>query len=287
MQGVAVNPTVTTADLLVFVHGAMDSGLAAEEAARAAAAAAVEAAGQAPANGAALPTFIISPLVKGIPRTRALPVSRTLVLYIRSPAEDEQSSTGAGKTDATHDKSRSSNTVNSVTVNLVLTWRQPLFLRLSTLSSTAGPVAICHLCLHTPLPSSLDMILFKHQGVELIMMLPDYFPWQATGSAGDIHDGSTARHQHLMVEAALRLLLRALRKGNAASDRSPANLGMLDGLLPVLGRALRSRHAAVTERSLRCLALLAPLPLPGQHPFILLKVVQYYWVRHTSPLHLA
>lgn len=67
MQGVAVNPTVTTADLLVFVHGAMDSGLAAEEAARAAAAAAVEAAGQAPANGAALPTFIYHRLSKASP----------------------------------------------------------------------------------------------------------------------------------------------------------------------------------------------------------------------------
>ncbi|BDA46528.1 probable small subunit processome component 20 homolog [Coccomyxa sp. Obi] len=132
IQGVAVNPTVTTADLLVFVHSAMDAGLAAEEAARAAATAAAEAAGQAPANG----------------------------------------------------------------------------------------------------------------------------------SAEEV-DGGSARHQHLMVEAALRLLLRALRKGNAASDRSPANLGMMDGLLPVLGRALRSRHAAVTERALRCLALLAPLPLPG------------------------
>lgn len=75
-----------------------------------------------------------------------------------------------------------------------------------------------------------------------------------------------------MVEAALRLLLRALRKGNAASDRSPANLGMMDGLLPVLGRALRSRHAAVTGSALRCLALLAPLPLPGQHS------LHYYYI---------
>ena len=90
--------------------------------------------------------------------------------------------------------------------------------------------------------------------------MPD---WQFCRGS-ELADGS-ARHQHLMVEAALRLLLRALRKGNAASDRSPANLGMLDGLLPVLGRALHSRHAAVTERALRCLALLAPLPLPGQH----------------------
>ena len=40
-------------------------------------------------------------------------------------------------------------------------------------------------------------------------------------------------------------------------------LGMLDGLLPLLVRALRSRHAAVASLALRCLALLVPLPLPG------------------------
>ena len=44
---------------------------------------------------------------------------------------------------------------------------------------------------------------------------------------------------------------------------APATLGMLDGLLPVLVRALRSRHAAVVSLALRCLALLVPLPLPG------------------------
>lgn len=54
IQGIAVNPTVTTQDLFVFAHGAMDAGLAAEEAARAAAAAAAEAAGQPSANGAPL-----------------------------------------------------------------------------------------------------------------------------------------------------------------------------------------------------------------------------------------
>ena len=42
-----------------------------------------------------------------------------------------------------------------------------------------------------------------------------------------------------------------------------AMLGMLDGLLPLLVRALRSRHAAVASLALRCLALLVPLPLPG------------------------
>lgn len=43
-------------------------------------------------------------------------------------------------------------------------------------------------------------------------------------------------------------------------------LGMLDGLLPLLVRGLRSRHAAVASLALRCLALLVPLPLPGVIP---------------------
>ena len=47
-------------------------------------------------------------------------------------------------------------------------------------------------------------------------------------------------------------------------------LGMLDGLLPTLVRALRSRHAAIVSLALRSLALLVPLPLPGQPrtPFV-------------------
>lgn len=87
MQGVAVNPTVTTADLLVFVHGAMDSGLAAEEAARAAAAAAAEAAGQAPDNGAALIISVLSSPAEGISRTTASHARRTSVSYLTTSSK--------------------------------------------------------------------------------------------------------------------------------------------------------------------------------------------------------
>ena len=46
-RGIGANPTAGAADLLVFVHGVLHNGLAAEEAAAAAAQAAAEAAGQA------------------------------------------------------------------------------------------------------------------------------------------------------------------------------------------------------------------------------------------------
>lgn len=46
VAGLALNPTVTPADLLVFVYGVLKSGMAAEEAAQEAARAAAEAAGQ-------------------------------------------------------------------------------------------------------------------------------------------------------------------------------------------------------------------------------------------------
>jgi hypothetical protein len=39
---------------------------------------------------------------------------------------------------------------------------------------------------------------------------------------------------------------------------------MLDGLLPLLARCLRSRHADIVSLALRIHALLVPLPLPGQ-----------------------
>ncbi len=48
-RGIGANPTAGAADLLVFVHGVLDAGLAAEEAAAEAAKAAAETAGQ--ANG--------------------------------------------------------------------------------------------------------------------------------------------------------------------------------------------------------------------------------------------
>ncbi len=85
-----------------------------------------------------------------------------------------------------------------------------------------------------------------------------------TGDAAS-DEGGAARHQHLLAELALGLLLRALRRGPLAG-RSPAVLARLDPLLPLLVRALRSRHAAVAQAALRALALLVPLPLPGAPP---------------------
>ena len=87
----------------------------------------------------------------------------------------------------------------------------------------------------------------------------------ACSSAGPAtgDEGGIARHQHLLVELALGLLLRALRKGPLAG-RSPAVLARLDPLLPLLVRALRCRAAAVAQAALRALALLVPLPLPGE-----------------------
>lgn len=74
-----------------------------------------------------------------------------------------------------------------------------------------------------------------------------------------------SRHQHLIVELALKLLLRAHKRGMI--DRSPQMLGMLDGLLPLLARALRSRHGSIVRDGLRVFALLAPLPLPGESSY--------------------
>ncbi|KAK9845304.1 hypothetical protein WJX81_002986 [Elliptochloris bilobata] len=84
---------------------------------------------------------------------------------------------------------------------------------------------------------------------------------QGQGDGGSNACGP-ARHQHLLVELALGLLLRALRKGPLAG-RSPGVLARLDPLLPLLVRALRCRAAAVAQAALRALALLVPLPLPG------------------------
>ena len=90
---------------------------------------------------------------------------------------------------------------------------------------------------------------------------------QTLDPAGAVNgdEGGAGRHQHLLVELALGLLLRALRKG-ALAGRSPGVLARLDPLLPLLVRALRCRAAAVAQAALRALALLVPLPLPGGGP---------------------
>ena len=47
-RGVSANPTATPADVVLFVHGVLEAGVAAEEEAAAQAGAAAEAVGQAP-----------------------------------------------------------------------------------------------------------------------------------------------------------------------------------------------------------------------------------------------
>ena len=67
------------------------------------------------------------------------------------------------------------------------------------------------------------------------------------------------------MEMALLLLLAAINKAsrNRIDVRDPAMLGMLDGLLPLLVRAMRSRHGSVASAALRIFSVLVPLPLPG------------------------
>lgn len=59
-----------------------------------------------------------------------------------------------------------------------------------------------------------------------------------------------------------QLLLSSLRRG-ALAGRSPATLGLLDPMLPVLVRALRCRHGGSVTLALRALSHLVTLPLPG------------------------
>ncbi|PRW58885.1 small subunit processome component 20-like protein [Chlorella sorokiniana] len=84
-----------------------------------------------------------------------------------------------------------------------------------------------------------------------------------TGKGGD--DGgerAAALHQHLLVEFALSLLQGALRKG-IINPRGPGADELLDPLLPLLVRALRSRHAPSVTTALQALTLLMQSQLPG------------------------
>lgn len=70
------------------------------------------------------------------------------------------------------------------------------------------------------------------------------------------------------MEMALTLLLQAINKTsrNRINVRDPDMLGMLDGLLPFLVRAMRSRHGSVASTALRIFSVLVPLPLPRMPP---------------------
>ncbi|KAL4860053.1 Small subunit processome component 20 [Chlorella vulgaris] len=78
----------------------------------------------------------------------------------------------------------------------------------------------------------------------------------------DTDQAATALHQHLLVEFALSLFQGALRK-NIVNPRSPSADELLDPLLPLLVRALRSRHAPSVTTALQALSLLMQSELPG------------------------
>ena len=70
----------------------------------------------------------------------------------------------------------------------------------------------------------------------------------------------------MLVDFALGLLHTGLKKGNLGGQ-SPAALALLNPMLPLLVRALGSRHANSVSLALKCLAFLIRLPLPGT-PFL-------------------
>ncbi|KAL0035339.1 hypothetical protein WJX77_001780 [Trebouxia sp. C0004] len=72
----------------------------------------------------------------------------------------------------------------------------------------------------------------------------------------------TGQHDYMLVDFALGLLHTGLKKGNLGGQ-SPAALALLDPMLPLLVRAVGSRHANSVSLALKCLAFLIRLPLPG------------------------
>ncbi len=67
----------------------------------------------------------------------------------------------------------------------------------------------------------------------------------AAGVAADAKAESAAnRHQHLLLQFALTLVQRGMKKGTLGGS-SPRMLAMLDPLLPLLVACLRSRHTLV------------------------------------------
>jgi hypothetical protein len=96
-------------------------------------------------------------------------------------------------------------------------------------------------------------------------------------------------HEALVTECALSMLLKRLRGALATGPATPPDdtLAALDPLVEPLVDTLGARSAACVALALRCLAVLAPLPLPamqahaaaiGRHVTALLK-------KAPSPLH--
>ena len=73
----------------------------------------------------------------------------------------------------------------------------------------------------------------------------------------------SARFQGMIVEFALNLLQRGLKKGHVNS-KAPEIISMLDPLLPHLVLAMSSRQSGVVELALRVMSQLVQAPLPGR-----------------------
>lgn len=86
----------------------------------------------------------------------------------------------------------------------------------------------------------------------------------------DFH--SSIKHQGLIVELALSLLHKGIKKGQI-NTKTPKMISMLDPLLPHLTSAMKSRHSGVVEYSLRILSQLVQSPLPGEFSSFLMKII--------------
>lgn len=84
-----------------------------------------------------------------------------------------------------------------------------------------------------------------------------------TGNGTQTEANQSGQHDYMLVDFALGLFHSGLKKGNLGGQ-SPAALALLDPMLPLLIRALRSRHANSVSLALKCLSFLVRLPLPGE-----------------------
>ncbi|CAG9460436.1 unnamed protein product [Pedinophyceae sp. YPF-701] len=95
-----------------------------------------------------------------------------------------------------------------------------------------------------------------HEGAEALAQ-------QREGAVGvDVDAVAASNNGHMLMDFALGLLHTGLKKG-PLDKRDDATLGLLDPMLPLLARAVVSRHTSCASLALRCLAFLVHLPLPG------------------------
>eukprot|EP00887_Chlorella_sp_A99_P000887 scaffold5.g887.t1 len=131
-------------------------------------------------------------------------------------------------------------------------------------------------CLANPTATAEDICMFLFATAEAGLAAEEAAREAAEGEAGAaVATGASveaaeaaaaataaALHQHLLVEFALSLFLGVLKKG-LVNPRAPDAAPLLAPLLPLLVRALRSRHAPSVGTALSCLCLLVQAELPG------------------------